>query len=70
MKNTSLFVQELENYQIQYCYGKAKVKTIFVWVFGFRNLFKIYPGDDKFNIFAFLFFHVHVGIKIFLKYLD
>jgi putative ABC transport system permease protein len=48
MKNTSLFVQELDKYQAQFGYGKPSV-TEFVPGFGFRNLFKIYPGDDTFK---------------------
>jgi putative ABC transport system permease protein len=48
MKNTSLFVQELDKYQAQFGYGKPSV-TEFVPGFGFRNLFKIYPGDDIFK---------------------
>jgi putative ABC transport system permease protein len=48
MKNTELFVGELENYQSQLGYGKPTI-TEFVPGFGFRNLFKIYPGDDTFK---------------------
>ena len=45
MKNTTLFIQDLEKYQAQYGYGKTSV-TEFVPGFGFRNLFKIYPEGD------------------------
>lgn len=46
MKNATLFVQELENYQSQYGYRKASV-TEFVPGFGFRNLFKIYEEGNS-----------------------
>ena len=45
MKNVTLFIHELENYQSQYGYGKASV-TEFVPGFGFRNLFKIYEEGN------------------------
>ncbi|HKK42927.1 MAG TPA: ABC transporter permease [Bacteroidales bacterium] len=48
MKNTNLFVQELEKYQSQYGYGIPTI-TEFVPGFGFRNLFKIYPDGQGFE---------------------
>jgi putative ABC transport system permease protein len=47
MKNTTLFTSTLEKYSSQYGYGKASV-TEFVPGFGFRNLFKIYPGGNEY----------------------
>jgi hypothetical protein len=45
LKNTNLLVQELDKYQAQFGYGKVAV-TEFVPGFGFRNLFKIFPGNS------------------------
>ncbi|MCX6236195.1 MAG: ABC transporter permease [Bacteroidia bacterium] len=45
MKNTEIFVLDLEKYQAQYRYGKATV-TEFVPGFGYRNLFKIFPEGN------------------------
>jgi putative ABC transport system permease protein len=47
LKNTSIFVQDLEKYQSQFGYGKATV-TEFVPGFGFRNNFKIYTDDGPY----------------------
>ncbi len=47
LKNTALFSQALEKYQAQFGYGKSSV-TEFVPGFGFKNLFKIYPGEDAY----------------------
>ena len=47
LKNTALFSQALEKYQAQYGYGKSSI-TEFVPGFGFKNLFKIYPGEGAF----------------------
>ncbi len=48
MKNTAIFVQELEKYQAQYGYGKAAVSE-FVPGFGFRNQFKAFPVGSSFS---------------------
>jgi len=46
MKNTTLFVEDLEKHQSQYGYGKASV-TEFVPGFGYRNRFKLFASDDN-----------------------
>jgi putative ABC transport system permease protein len=49
MKNTTLFIQNLEKYQAQYGYGKASI-TEFVPGFGFRNNFKILPDENTYPV--------------------
>jgi putative ABC transport system permease protein len=45
MKNTTLFVEDLEKHQSQYGFGKASI-TEFVPGFGYRNFFKLFASDD------------------------
>jgi putative ABC transport system permease protein len=47
LRNTALFSQAMEKYQAQYGYGKSSI-TEFVPGFGFKNLFKIYPGEGTY----------------------
>jgi len=46
MKNTNLFVDDLEKHQSQYGYGKASI-TEFVPGFGYRNRFNVFNLDDN-----------------------
>jgi putative ABC transport system permease protein len=47
LKKTNLLIQDLDNYQSRFGYGKPSI-TEFVPGFGFRNLFKIYPDGTDF----------------------
>ncbi len=46
IKQSALFIESVENYEPGYGFGKASL-TEFVPGFGFRNLFKLYPGAEN-----------------------
>jgi putative ABC transport system permease protein len=46
MNQSALFVESIEKQEAHYGFGKASL-TEFVPGFGFRNLFKLYPDEDK-----------------------
>ncbi len=46
MNQSALFIESIEKQEAHYGFGKASL-TEFVPGFGFRNLFKLYPDEDK-----------------------